>query len=352
MGAVVGLVVCAVERFPAPKPASWGGRLLSLAPRILFATVLGVLLAQLALIATFRPEINDQITQVKLQKASAFFAAQVSSPLSKDIVALQGQVASLQAVIATSGGAKLNPQNDPTVKTLQQEIAAAHSREAADFARWQCQLYGTSPGGSKCGPAGAGPVAQRDQANYENDVATVRTLQQQLTNRVNQLTADDTNSSQVRVATAGQQLPGVQAELAHDLALRQSQVAAFTAANQASNDLLARVNALNEVSDRHGAVRAATILLTLLFIMLGALPALIGILQPSRAYESALAAVQRQEAARAHYRLHSDAEAAQLAEALDRQAVRLVSPTVPADAEAADRALRAMQDMRRADGSS
>jgi hypothetical protein len=351
-GLAVGFVVCMVERFPAPKPASWGGRLLSLAPRILFATVLGVLLAQLTLIFIFRPEINAQIAQSKLQREQGFAAAQASSALARDIVALQRQVALLQEVIATDGGAKINPHNDPTVKTLQQEIAAAQSQEASDYAKWQCQLYGVSAGGSKCGPAGSGPLAQLDQERYQNDVAAVGSLQQQLTSRLNVLSANDSTASQARVATARQQLPGVQAELHRDLVARQSQAAAFSAANRAGSDLLARIDALNAVSDRDGAVRASTILLTLLFIMLGALPALIGILQPSRAYESVLAAVQRQEAVRAHYRLHSDAEAAQLAEALDRDAARIApAPTARADAEAADQALRAMQDMRRPDGS-
>jgi hypothetical protein len=352
-GAAVGFVVCVVERFPAPKPTSWGGRLLSLAPRVLFATVLGALLAQLALIVIFRPEIDEQIALMSIQQERNFIVAQSSSPLSKDISALQNQVNSLQKVTATSGAAKLNPENDPVVATLQREIALVYSQEAADFAKWQCELYGLSPGGSKCsGVTGAGSIAQADEARYENDVSELQNLQQQLANRAKQLSANDAAASRARVAIAEQQLPGVRAELAHDMAVRQSQTASFSAANRADDGLLARIDALNEVSGSHGSVRASTILLTLFFIMLAALPALIGVLQPSRSYERVLAAVERQEAMRLHYRLHSDGEAALLAEALDREATQLApSPPARADVEVADQALRAMRDMRREDGS-
>jgi hypothetical protein len=350
-GAAVGLVIGAIERFPAPKPASWGARLLALIPRVLFATVLGVLLAQLALIAFFRPEVNDQLALMTQQRQSDFTAAQASSPLGKDIKALEIRLDSLQRVIDTGGGAAVNPQDDPTVKTLQQEITLARQLEAADYARWQCQLYGTSPGGGKCAP-GVGPVAKADETSYINDVSEIHSLEHRLANRVSQLAAQGDAGSRARVEFARQQLPGVQAELARDQALSRTQAAAFTAANRADNGLLTRIEALDEVSSRYGVVRASVILVTLLFIMLAALPALIGVLQPSRSYERALVAVRRQEAVRAHYRLHSDGEAALLAEALDREGgARLVSAPPPrADDEAADKALRAMRDMRKGGG--
>lgn len=350
-GVAVGFAVCVIERFPAPKPTSWGERLLSLAPRVLFATLLGALLAQLALIVIFRPQIDEQIVLMHIQQERNFAVTQASSPLSKDISALQNQVNSLQKVIATGGATKLSAKNDPTLATLQHEIAQLNSREAADFTKWQCELYGVSPGGSKCAPAGAGALAQADQAAYESDVAEVRNLQQQLANRTAQLSANDAAASQARVAVAEQQLPGVRAELEHDLAERQSQTATFSAANHAEAGLLAHIDALNEVSGSHGAVRASTILLTLLFIMLAAIPALIGVLLPSRSYERTLASVDRLEAMRLQYRLRSAGEAALLPEALDREAPQPApSPPARADVEGADQALRAMRDIRREGG--
>jgi hypothetical protein len=353
-GGIVWLVEIFLQRLLVIPGASRRRRMAFLIPSLCTSIALAALLVPLLLSSIFRTEIAYQLTVMQVRAASAFQAEQSSSAIATQARALQDRVTALQQVIDTGGGSTLNPATDPTLTTLQKQLKQAQTTAATAYAEWECQLYGIPLNGVSC-LAGNGPTAAAAQATYNNDRDIVANLQHQVTAREAQLESDSASARAARVETARQQLPDAQAALNQvesELNLQRSE---FNAANDQNTGLAARFQALNDLADANDSVRIAMLLGYVLCVLIACLPGLLALLQTSAGYEGLLAATERQEALRAHYRLRVLEEAdVRLVEAFYRAADRAPGqgmPPLPAEAspgEQLDRSLRHMRDMRQA----
>jgi hypothetical protein len=337
-GCLVGLALLAVNRIMASiKSVGRGRRVMVAFPGILIAMLLGVIIAQGIVLRVFRVEINAQIAVMHAVSESAFLSEESNGAVAQKISQLESQVANLDNVIASNGTATLSGVNDPTLVGLQGKLKSAEQRATSDKTLWSCQLFGgpACPNGS--GVTGNGPIAQKEHQTYEADEIEINDLQGEI--------------SQRKLTVAKNELPVAQASLNATQAELQSTEESFASANAQDNGLLARLQALNQLEGVDVDVRIAAFMIYALVAIIFALPQVIVIVQPSGNYERILAAAERKEMVRVHYRTRYDAQDS-LEAVLDRESRSALLPQQWAsqpqalDADRENDALRRMLDMR------
>ena len=271
-------------------PASGARRLRMALPRLVLALLLGTLISSPIVLRIFQSEINAQITVIKQQRANAFLAQQQNSQVGAQVTYWRKDVANLEKVIDSGGEVALDPSTDPEVKSLTKQHTAELALEQQYYKQWQCQLYG----GSGC-PKGNGPLAQASEHSYHQAQVQVNTLNNEIQQRENQLSATDTASKQVRLQQATNALPQAKQQL-QAATVRQDQLQAnFDAQNEAVNGLLIRLEALNQLSDKNFTVNSVRFLLFLLFLTIECLPVSVKLMQQPGNYEKILQAAAERE---------------------------------------------------------
>jgi hypothetical protein len=276
----------------------WRYALLAL-PRVLLAVLFGFIISTPFVLQIFRPEIEQEITQIQNQRSDAYFAHLSGDPLSKRIRSEQAKVAALQDTIETGGLPAKNPYQDSTVSGLVQQRKAALRQEKTDYDQWQCQLYGTSQG-SRC-KRGQGPLAAASKQRYLNDVSQVRQDTAEITAAVQRVLAQQRTGNTSAVAAARTALPNARQQLSADQREQSELTASFNDKNASSAGLLLRLQALSDATAHNGTLNAARWLLFALFTTIECLPVLVKTLLnlgPPNAYEQ-LAADEERRAMRA-----------------------------------------------------
>ena len=297
-----GLVIMGIDRWLVTSIPPRGSRRWQVAlPRVILAILLGSLISTPIVLRLFQSEIDTQISVIKQQRASAFLAEQQHSTVSQQVTYWQNQVASLQKVINSGGQQPLNPSADPVVKSLTGQHTAELALEQKYFAQWQCQLYG--------GPActrGNGVLAQASQQSYDQAVQQVNTLTSEIAQRQNALSAQDKASQQTRYQQAASALPGAEKQLSTAAAAEDTLRNSFESSNAATNGLLIRLQALNQLSGKDFTLNSARLLIFLFFLVIECLPVTVKLMQQPGNYEEILQATADRELKVAKKRIRTE----------------------------------------------
>jgi Domain of unknown function (DUF4407) len=294
-----GLIIMGIDRWLVTSmPIDGKRKWLIAAPRLALAILLGSLISTPIVLRIFESEINNQISVIKAQNEATFLKSTQHSAIQTQITTWQNAVNNYEQVIDSKGSAPINPATDPTVVGLTSQLKTAQSNAAADYNAWQCQLYG----GTSChAPNGNGPLAQASHQRYLNDEAQVSTLTQEIQQREQTLQTTNANSQASRLQQAQQALPNARAQLNAAQAEENLLTDNFQSTNNATNGLLIRLKALDQLSAGSSTLQAARILLFLLFLVIEILPVTVKLLQPKGNYEEILLREIEQELNRASW---------------------------------------------------
>jgi Domain of unknown function (DUF4407) len=345
---VIGLSVLSLDRALVTATMTLSGRIVPALIRVLIGALFGLFIASALIIAIVRPQIDAQIILIKQHNASAFAEEQSTDSLGRQIATLQKEYDTLQHIRDTQGSAPLNPNADPTLILLTDQLREVQTAEQKAYEQLNCQLYGVPVDGQTC-QAGNGISAHNDEITYERDEQQANQLQGEITNRTQQLLSSGASADQARLSDANKELPGVELELRDEARLQANQSSVFNAANQADNGPMIKLQALTELGDRDTTIRAATLALLTITALVSCLPVVLRVFQGAGNYERVLAVMQRQEVLRAQRSLRVIGPTT-LEQVLDQEPVpvgpnQIVWQVLPDDE---DEALRGMPDMRAA----
>ena len=280
-----GLIILGIDRWLVTSMPIDGSRRWPIAvPRLILAILLGTLISTPLVLRIFQSEINTQIAVIKQQRASEFLASQQNSVVNQQVTHWNGVVTNLEKVINSGGNVPLNPAADPVVQGLTKQKAAAIALEQKYYQQWQCQLYG----GTGCTLKGNGPLAHASKRSYDQAVAQVTTIDNEIQQREQTLTATDAASEHTRYQQAVSALPGAKQQLANATAQEDALRNNFESSNIATNGLLIRLQALNQLSGKDFTLNSARFLLFLLFLVIECLPVTVKLMQRPGVYEKLL----------------------------------------------------------------
>jgi hypothetical protein len=279
-----GLIIMGIDRWLVTSmPIDGKRKFLIAAPRLALAILLGSLISTPIVLRIFESEINNQVSVIKENNEAAFLTSQQHSAVAARVTNWQNTVNNLQQVIDSHGSKAINPASDPVVQGLTTQLDNEQKVAASDYHAWQCQLYGG------CGaPKGSGPLAAASEKRYNDDEAQIAMLTQEIQARDQALEATDANSEQSRFQQATNALPAAQAQLTAAQAEENSLLNNFQATNGATNGLLIRLKALDQLSAGNSTLQTARLLLFLLFLVIEVLPVTVKLLQPEGNYEKIL----------------------------------------------------------------
>ncbi|MEU6415035.1 DUF4407 domain-containing protein [Microbispora sp. NPDC046933] len=287
-----GLMILSLDRWlvstmKADAPRRWPLAV----PRILMALLLGFVISTPLVLQIFRSEIDAQIVQIKQRRADAFLVQQEQGNVGKDVGQLRKEVADLEKVISSGGDVPIDTEQDPNVKALTAERARQQKLADKHYDEWQCQLYG----GPSCPKKGDGPLAQDSRRAYEKDKRRIDLINRQIEDRKRELSASSEEAKQARLASAQDALPKAKAQLDAGIRRQADLQASFDAENMATNGLLIRIQALNEVTGKDTSLSVTRLLLFLLFLLIECLPVTVKLMQRPGNYEKVLALAEKHE---------------------------------------------------------
>jgi hypothetical protein len=235
-------------------------------PRLLLAVVIGAVISTPLVLKIFEPEVNAQLTIMHAQQI-----AQAKTELDKtyaDITQLKSEQATLQATI--SGQTIPAVTDDADVKAAEANYQTAQTTFQQLSNQAQCELNGTCGSGHVGqGPAYLAAKAQADDAQRARDAAktALDTAKAKAASRLG-------NAAQVQAADAAKRLPAVQAQLAVEQQRQQDAQTQATTADNHDDGLLARLEALDQVTSGQPMASLAHLMLFLLFLSIEILPVL------------------------------------------------------------------------------
>jgi len=291
-----GMIIMGIDRWLVTSMSSDGSRRVVMAlPRLLLALLLGALISTPIVLRIFQSEINNQISVIKQNNEAAFLTSQQRSSVAARVTKWQNTVSNLQRVIDSRGAQPINPANDPVIQGLTTQLNNQRAIATQDYHAWQCQLYGGCNA-----PKGNGPLAAASHARYLADEAQISSLTSRIQSRERQLQDTGSAAEASRLEQANNALPKAQAQLAAAQAEENTLLNSFQATNNATNGLLIRLKALDQLSAGNTTLNAARFLLFLLFLLIECLPVTVKLLQRPGNYEKIFAAVEKRELNDAH----------------------------------------------------
>jgi hypothetical protein len=278
------LIIMGIDRWLVTSmPLDGKRKFLIAAPRLALAILLGSLISTPLVLRVFQSEINNQISIIKENNEAAFLNSQQHSAVQARVASAQAEVTNLEQVIDSHGAVAINPANDPVVKGLTTQLTNERQVAATDYHAWQCQLYGG------CGaPKGSGPLAAASKARYQADEARITNLGNEIQAREQLLQSTSADSQANRLQQAQNALPGAEAQLVAAQAEEKSLLNSFQLTNAATNGLLIRLKALDQLSAGDSTIQTARLLLFLLFLVIELLPVTVKLIQPPGNYEKIL----------------------------------------------------------------
>jgi uncharacterized protein DUF4407 len=287
-----GLVIMGIDRWLVTSMQGGGSRKWAMAlPRLVLALLLGSLISTPLVLRIFQSEINTQVALIKQERASDFLNKQQGSAVHKQVESWTSQVANLEKVINSRGAATVSSSSDPQIRALTTQRTTELGLEQKYYKEWQCQLYG----GTGCTVKGNGPLAQASHQNYLQAVAQVSSLTGQIQRREKELAQTSAASDQSRYEQAVSALPTAQAQLSNARKQENLLRNTFEAKNNATNGLLIRLEALDQLSGSNVTLNGARLLLFLLFLVIECLPVTVKLLQKPGNYEKILDQMARRE---------------------------------------------------------
>lgn len=287
-----GLVIMGIDRWlvtslPLDRTSR---RWLLAAPRLVLAVLIGSLISTPIVLRVFESEINNQISVIKENNEATFLSSQQHSSVQARITKWQNTVTNLQQVIGSNGAQPINPASDPVVQGLTTQLNNERTVAAQDYHAWQCQLYGG------CGsPQGSGPLAAASKQRYLADENQISTFTNEISARDQTLQDNSAAAQQTRLQQAKNALPNAQAQLAAAQGEENSLLNNFQGTNSATNGLLIRLEALDQLTTKGGSLSLVRWLLFLLFLVIEILPVSVKLMQRPGLYEQIAETADRQQ---------------------------------------------------------
>jgi Domain of unknown function (DUF4407) len=276
-------LIVSLQRQPEP----WR-YLILIIPRILLALLFGFVISTPFILQIFRPEIDQQITNIHVRNTNAYFSLLSTDALTQNVDRDQAAVSNLTAIIGTGASSAVNPFANPTLEGLVKQLNQDETREQSAFKQWQCQLYGVPVGSCK---KGNGPLAAASHTDYLNAMVAVKHDNSAVQSLETQLQASEAATREMRVAQARAALPAAEQALAAARSEQSAQTDSFVTSNRDDVGLLIRLQALDEYAATSSTLNAARWLLFALFTMIEILPILVKVLLnlgPENTYEKIL----------------------------------------------------------------
>jgi Domain of unknown function (DUF4407) len=287
-----GLAIMSLDRWLFGSiPAGGHPRWRLAVPRIAMAVLLGVVISTPLVLQIFRSEIDAQIVEIKQRRASAFLNEQQRNSVGQEVTKWRNSVAALQKTITSGGSVPVDASKDVRIQELTTSRNDAQKLADKHYKEWQCQLYG----GKGCTRKGDGPLARASKQGYDKEKKRVADLNQQVEDRRKQLTATDEASKATRLQQAKDDLPRAQRQLDAATQRQGDLQERFDAENKATNGLLIRLQALDEVSGGNFTLNTARILLFLLLVLIECLPVTVKLMQRPGSYERVLEYATKEE---------------------------------------------------------
>ncbi|OMQ15002.1 hypothetical protein A7K94_0212510, partial [Modestobacter sp. VKM Ac-2676] len=261
--------------------------------------MLGTVISTPLTLQVFSKEIDTTIVTMQAEAAQEFSQRLDADPRYAQIPVLSERIAESQAVLA--GGRTADPNAAPTVVAAQAERDAKRAAYDAAVSRYdelqakaQCELDGSCGSGRpgtgdayfSAAAAAAQQASARDTARADLDDAEAA-LQRARTTAGEEAASADARG----IALARTDLAADSAELTRMTEARNAEQAAFDAENGESDGILARLEAMDRLSEERPMVGAAHFMLFLLFLCIEVLPVLVKVLlafAPPSAYDRLL----------------------------------------------------------------
>lgn len=239
-------------------------------PRLVLAVVIGTVISTPLVLRIFQPEINAQLVVMQAEGVRA--SEQTLDQAYARIKQLTDQRNTLEAAIA--GGNSPSVTNDPDVQAATKAYQAAEATYEQLNQQAQCELDGTCG----TGHAGQGDAYRSKAAAAQNALQARDQARQHLNDVTAAATKPVQGADQTQAAQARQQLPAVQRQLAAQENARQDAENAALQAQKGDTGLLARLEALERVTNGHPMAWWAHTMLFLLFVCVEVLPVVTKIL--------------------------------------------------------------------------
>ncbi|WP_051765332.1 DUF4407 domain-containing protein [Saccharothrix syringae] len=273
VGLLWGVVIFNLDRMLVVTMTRGHGLLLNLLaalPRVGLALVIGSIISMPLVLRIFEPEINSELVVMQAEATTA--KQQKYDEAYGRIKELEGVEAELLAVV--SGRAATSVTDDPEVKTRKAELDAAEKTYQDAAASAQCEYDGTCgtgvPGDGESyrqkKRAADEARATRDRARAALDETTAK-----VSGRLESGKATDTENARKR-------LPEVQADLARLRGEREEMEKRGSTATASDTGLLARLEALDRITEGRGSGGQAHLALFLLFLCIELLPVIVKLL--------------------------------------------------------------------------
>lgn len=255
-----------------------------LLPRLFLAATIGAVVSTPLVLRIFQPEIDSELTIMRAEATAE--SQRAHDEAFKQINRLEQREKELQDVIAGDSVAAVSA--DPDVKAAQVAYDAAEKAYQSAQSAAQCELDGT------CGTGAQGDgEAYRQKQRAADDARAVRdSAKSHLDEVTTQVTAKLRAGAKTQAEAAARELPTVQADLARYRDQRRVAEDAATDAEAANTGLLARLEALNRITDDRPSGGTAHWMLFLLFLSIEVLPVLskfLASLGPPTVYDRLLA---------------------------------------------------------------
>lgn len=237
-----------------------------LLPRLALAAVLGTVISTPLVLRVFQPEIESELTTMHAE--AAIESRKVRDAAFAQIAVLEQKEKELQDIASGTSAAAVSA--DPDVRAAQAAADTAEKTAQKAVAEANCELDGTCGTGNR----GVGESYRQKKRIADDAEAAARTARRKLDDVTAQATERLRSGARSQAEAAAAQLPGVRADLARHRTERTVADKKATEAESGNTGLLARLEALDRVTDNRPTGALAHWMLFLLFLSIEVLPVL------------------------------------------------------------------------------
>ncbi|MCK8672238.1 DUF4407 domain-containing protein [Rhodococcus sp. HM1] len=312
-GLLWGLAILNLDRMlilGLSQERDWKKLLMLGAPRVALAIIIGIVISTPLMLKVFESEIEAQLNRNILAAQEQLRSDLNNSTASADLAEAEAELGELRALI--NAGPTADPAANPKVQSVQTEIDALEAKAAeqkAEYDKLQAAAVAEEEGSAGTGIAGCAAmcVEKRRLANeamgrWEDTRAQISAKEGDKDRLARELEGTLLEESERRIADAQTELPIVEqtvTQLREQIASAQDTSFQLEQANQG---IIARLKALNDLSEGDGTAAMAHRAVALLFMCLELLPVLFKVLSnlgQRTAYDEVVAKTEDAEAAAA-----------------------------------------------------
>jgi len=295
-GVVWGLIIMNLDRWlvaSTNRDSSWWRTLLVLIPRLALAVVIGGIIAEPLILRVFEPEIEAELETMQGERQRSFEASLVDDPTTLRVAALSDSIRTSRAVVET-GVTAGDLSEDPEVARLRGERADLREQRDDVIFQIDCEARGT------CGTAnyGEGPEFRRLTERRAELDAEILALEAELDIAETQAATARTTGAESAISAANADIDANSAELARLQQELKDRRAEFNSFNDDRTGLLARMEALDRMTEDSDVLASRFWALRIFVILIDSLPVLVKMMMvfsPPTMYERRARAANERE---------------------------------------------------------